>query len=398
MKIFLYISISFFLIGIFLFLFLMIFGRKNKIVKEKGSKNPKFAILIPARDESLVIESLLKSIKKQTRKIPMEDVFVIVETKEDKTVQICQKWGATVIIRKHLEKKSKGYALEEGIEYLVEKGKYYDAYFIFDADNILDPHYLEEMEQDYQEGYAMSTGYRNLKNGNECALATSSGLTYWIINEWKNKKGLKQNQNILLSGTGFYLHGKYIKEWKTYPFHTLTEDVELSFYGTLHGLSSHYNERAIFFDEQPNHWHASILQRKRWIRGFFQNWFHYAPKFRKQLKQAPNNSGSLYHMMLDIPMILFFVLGIVSFLIYVARISWLSLLCFLLFLYFLLVAITCLIYLKDNGKLKINPKQKYISVWHHPIFLITYIYAFVLSIFEKNIGWDKIEHGVSKKD
>ena len=57
--------------------------------------------------------------------------------------------------------------------------------------------------------------------------------------------------------------------WKGYPFHTLTEDYELSSYATLNNLTTYYNTKSIFYDEQPLRFKDTINQRIRWIRGYF---------------------------------------------------------------------------------------------------------------------------------
>lgn len=386
MTFYLLLSILLFSIGLLFLVISLKEKKENKIIPNNIS-NPQFAILIPARDESKVIEDLLKSIKNQTRKVKMSDVFVIVESSLDPTILICKKYHASIIIRKHLEKKSKGYALQEAIEYLCSLEKYYDAYFIFDADNILDKHYLEEMEKDFHKGYDISTGYRNIKNGNENALAASAGLTYWIINEYFNKKALQKGRSLMLSGTGFYLHGKYIKQWKTYPFHSLTEDVELSFYANNHNLSMNYNPKAIFFDEQPSTFKQSIKQRKRWIKGYFQN----------QKKAFQKNKSKKNIHIYNILIIICFIFALISLLLALLTYSFIIFLIAIILIYFLLAYLTYII-LKTDKKLCINKKVKNKTIWYHPIYLISYLYAFVLSFIQRNTGWEKIEHGsIDKK-
>ena len=66
--------------------------------------------------------------------------------------QIAKKYNANIIIRQKLELKRKGYALMEAIE-KITKTKNYDAYFIFDADNILDKNYISEMNKSFMSGY-----------------------------------------------------------------------------------------------------------------------------------------------------------------------------------------------------------------------------------------------------
>ena len=62
---------------------------------KKGGHN--FCFLVPARYESKVIEGLLISIKNQSVKVNMKDVYVIVESLKDETVNICKKYSASVV-------------------------------------------------------------------------------------------------------------------------------------------------------------------------------------------------------------------------------------------------------------------------------------------------------------
>lgn len=401
---FLILSLISFFFSILFFFFMHGKRKKNQYVLEDTVSKPKFTILIPARDESQVISTLLESIKTQTRKIPMKDVYVIVEKDSDPTVLICEKYGASVIIRKHLDGQSKGYALKEAIEFLKEHQFFYDAYFIFDADNVMDKNYLKEMETDYKKGYGISMGYRNFKNG-QSLVSTSAGLTYTMINTLINRPGIKDKKNIMVMGTGFYIHGKYIKEWGTFPFHSLTEDVEISYYATLHGISTNYNEKAQFYDEQPEKFHQSVLQRKRWIRGYFSNLFSYIPKFRKKILDHPWNVESLYSMMYGIFPVLFFVLGLLMALCscvvsliqkHVGVMGYVLVFgMFLITLYFSLLFFTFLLIYLDREKLNISRSMKFWALLYHPFFLMSYVYVFILTLFQKDIKWERIDHSIT---
>ena len=90
----------FLIIGLFLFISKIIFRYLKGIKPTKTyNKLSNFAILIPARDESKVIEDLLISIKKQSLKVSFKDVYVITESINDKTNSIASNYGANVIIR-----------------------------------------------------------------------------------------------------------------------------------------------------------------------------------------------------------------------------------------------------------------------------------------------------------
>ena len=88
-----------------------------------------------------------------------------------------------------------------------------------------------------------------------------------------------------MSGTGFYTKGKWIKKWQGYPFHSLTEDYELSLYSILHDLATYYNDNAIFYDGQPTKYSQTVKQRTRWIKGYFDSRKKYIPLIVKRMEK-----------------------------------------------------------------------------------------------------------------
>ena len=133
----------------FLYEVKLFFGRrKNKYQKETDmKKNPDIAILIPARNESKVIEELLISIERQTKKIPSKNVYVIVESELDKTVEIVKKHQMNYFVRQKLDLKTKGYALQWFLQQKIQENAPYDAFFVFDADNIVDKGFIKAMNK-----------------------------------------------------------------------------------------------------------------------------------------------------------------------------------------------------------------------------------------------------------
>ena len=98
------IGFSMLLIWLLLMIIKYLLGKNSHYKLETDIKNkPNIAILIPARDEADVIEDLLKSIFKQTYPIKKENVYVIVENNNDKTVKIGKEYGINVFVRKKLE-------------------------------------------------------------------------------------------------------------------------------------------------------------------------------------------------------------------------------------------------------------------------------------------------------
>ena len=377
----------------------------NYPIKESIS-NPKFAVLIPARDESKVIEGLIKSIKDQTFNINMNDVYVIVEDINDYTCDIVKKYGATTIVRKNLELRRKGYALDEAVKFILDSGEKYDAYFIFDADNVLDKDYFRNMNETFFNGYDIGIGYRNTKNGNDNVVAACSTLTFSMINTLGNLQKNKDSRNVTISGTGFYIKGSFIEKWKGYPFHTLTEDYELTLYSSLNEMTSFYNDKAMFYDEQPTSFKVSLDQRTRWIRGFFDARKIYVKKLYEAFKTNGKNSGSQFSNWIGVkPYILiaiFLVLELFAKL--VAGMYYLSVnqllaykffrqFLFLIFICYMVLLIATMIIIIREKKIDLSMRSKIKTIFINPILLISYVYCAIMALTHKNLDWKKINHG-----
>lgn len=372
----------------------------NHPIKEE-KKKPDFCILIPAKDESKVIKGPLDSIKNQTYKINMQNVYVIVEDIKDPTVNICKEYKCNYIVRKHLELKRKGYALDEAIKQIKKE---YDAYFIIDADNILDKDFFKYMSKVYQKGYDIGVGYRDNKNWSSNVISACSGLVFTIANNI-NKRKNKTNENITITGTGFYIKGNIIKEFGGYPFHEITEDYELTLYATVHKLTTCYEERAIFYDEQPTTLKASIKQRIRWIRGYFNARVNYLPQLKEKIFDNQMNYGSVYKEIMWLRPILILALAFVIFYlaIIINQIYMLikstydpsSLILGLIVIgitYLVMMFFTIYQLISERKHIKVKNSLKVKIILYNPIFLLTFIYCAIAAIVKKNITWERIEH------
>ena len=406
------------LILIFIAWFLLI---KEYIVALKGSKiklkrtydESNFAVLIPARDESKVISNLLDSIKKQTFKIDSKDIYIIVESRKDKTVSIAKERDVNIIYRKNLTNRRKGYALDDAIKEILKKKKHYDAYFIFDADNVLDRNYFKEMVKTYKKGYDIGIGYRNTKNGNSSIFSACSSLTFSMINTFSNNYKMKHNLTLTVSGTGFYIKGEILEELGGYPFNSLTEDYEFTLYATLNDLTSTYNTKAKYFDEQPTDYATTIKQRTRWVKGYFDSRRKYYPLLKNKASRKDNNYPSVYIALVGVKPYVLFVISVILYLanlifriisnsIVKIEVYTLLLQFFLIILaiYIVLLLFTGILLIKEKDNLRLNRKMKIKSLFFNPLFLASYVKCLYLALKNKDLTWEKIEHtgNIEKED
>ena len=363
--------------GFLISIVLLIASKNNHNVPSPKKNNGKYAILIPARNESKVIEDLLISIENQTRKIKAGDVYVIVEDKNDPTISIVHKHKMKIVFKKDLSLRRKGYALNDAVVEILDSGKKYDAYFIMDADNVLDVDFVKNMEKSINAGYDIGIGYRNCKNGNDSVVAAASALTFSMINELSNRKKLSDTRTLTISGTGFYIRGEVLENLGGYPFYSLTEDYELTLYAVLNNLTTTYNCDAKFYDEQPILYSKSITQRTRWIKGYFEARRKYVRSIRGSITKNDKNFASKLTEVIGVRQYILMVIGAVLYLIskfadIVIKADVVSniirIVLFSLLIYMALVIFTAILFILEDGKLNLSRKMKIKALFFNPIF------------------------------
>lgn len=391
----LYLSLLFVIIGLVLLIFSYFIIIKNDNYPEEKQEENKYCILIPARDESTVIENLILSIENQTEKIDSSDVYVIVEDPNDLTISIVERHNMNIVFRKDLSKKRKGYALDDAIKDILEDNKKYSAYFIFDADNILDKDFIKRMKEDIDRGYDIGIGYRNNKNG-DTLVSCASALTFSLINTMLNERNRKYSNTLTISGTGYFIRGNIIEEWGGFPFNTLTEDYELTLYSVLNNLTTTYNDEAIFYDEQPENFDISLIQRTRWVKGFFEARSKYIRKIWQAISINDCNFSSKINAVIGINPLICLIVGIILFLIDILikhsfTVFILTLSVTLIIIYCILVLITYAMIKKEEDRMNINVSKTKL-ILYNPLFLASFVICFVKSIFIKKLEWKTIPH------
>ena len=179
------------------------------------------------------------------------------------------------------DKRGKGYALEWMFDKLFKMDKSYDSIAIFDADNLVHPDFLKEINSKMNQGYKVVQGYIDSKNPDDSWIATSYSIAFWSQNRLfqlsRNNVGLS-NQ---IGGTGFSIATETLKElgWGAT---CLTEDLEFTCKIVLSGQKVGLAYDAKIYDEKPLKLKQSWVQRRRWMQGFTDVASRYCLKLMKK--------------------------------------------------------------------------------------------------------------------
>lgn len=249
--------------------FVRLMGRRKT---GEARKMCRYGVLICARNESAVIGQLLDSVMAQTYPRERMEVFVVADNCTDNTAQTAREHGATVYERQNKLQVGKGYALRFLLGRINEERGLdsFDGFFVFDADNLLDPHYVEEMNRVFSAGAKAVTGYRNTKNFGDNWITAGYGLWFLRESEYMNRPRDMLGVSCAVSGTGFLFDPKLLDGDGGWEYFLLTEDLEFTADLIARGEKIHYCGTAILYDEQPRSFRQSIIQRSRWVKGYLQ--------------------------------------------------------------------------------------------------------------------------------
>ena len=366
---------------------------KDKPLKIK--KDHRFMAIIPAHNEEAVVANLVESLKNQTYNKELYDIYVIADNCTDNTAKVAKEAGAIVYERFDEEHKTKGYALNWFLKQKIEENAPYDAFFIFDADNIVDKDFIKNMNKKLCQGEDVVQGYRDIKNPTDSWITAGYAIFYWTMHRFYHLARYNLGLSPLLNGTGFMVKFDVVKPngWDT---ETLTEDIEFSLKRIIAGKRLGWATDAIVYDEQPVGFKQSWSQRSRWTVGHIQCISKYTKPLAvatKENKTLMNFDGFLY-IIGSIPMfVATLVLLLANFLIYAGQgmtsIELIENLVRYIVPTFLLPIFTAVIVMALDRR-PIKPMIK--GLLCYPLFLGSWLLINFKCLFKREATWEKINH------
>ncbi|MBR1376216.1 MAG: glycosyltransferase family 2 protein [Bacilli bacterium] len=365
--------------------------------KQITNHKPKtrFAILIAARNEEKVIGNLIGSLKKQNYPEDLYKIYVIANNCTDNTAKVAKKAGAE-LLPCEVPVKTKGDVLKHIFAKFMDKDDV-DAFAIFDADNIVDPNFLKEMNNALLSGFNVAEGNRDSKNVTDNWLSGSYSLFYYMQNFFFNKARMNMGLSAAINGTGFVVKKSIIEKYGFNPL-TLTEDSEFTAQCSLNGERIAYVEKAITYDEHPIRFIDSWNQRKRWSKGTLQCLKTYGGRLFANIFKNSNMTSLDMLMMFLAPIVQVVALIMVAML---AGFKYFGIELIDIFSYvfasgILFFIVTYLIGVLTNVFIfkinKQNLKEVTSSIFLFALFILTWIPINIVCMIKKDVTWKPISH------
>ena len=247
------------------------------IASMREQRQYKFLILYPAYNEDQVIVNSVHTFLGQYYPYEGFHVAVISDHMRAETNECLSQLPIT-LYQPIFEKSSKAKAMQYAISQTKED---YDFIVILDADNVVNPDFLEKLNEVCQQGYRAIQCHRCAKNSDN-NIAVLDGVSEEINNTIFRKAHNRIGLSSALIGSGMCFDYKWFKE-NVFKLSTAGEDRELEALLLKQKVHIHYEESIPVFDEKVSNKDNFQKQRLRWMTAQIQSLMNLLPYIPKAI-------------------------------------------------------------------------------------------------------------------
>lgn len=260
-----------FLIAVlYLFVFALFSLKKRKYQYPAAKKKYKFAVLFPAYREDTVIRESVSSFFQQDYPREQYDVYVISDQMTNETNQKLRELSA-VVVEINDPKSTKTNALQAATSYIDQKGLIYDGVVIMDADNLVDPDFLNKINDAFYSGCAAVQTHRVAKN-RDTNTAVLDAVSEEINNSIFRKGHTQLGFSSALIGSGMAFEYALFRD-NILKAGNVGVDKQLERSLLIQNIYIEYLENVYTYDEKIKGKAGFYNQRRRWLSNQFTNLF-----------------------------------------------------------------------------------------------------------------------------
>ncbi len=227
----------------------------------------RFAVLIPAHDEELLLPRLLASLAEQTYPRAQFQVFVIADNCTDGTARACRPFDVRVLSRTDHERRGKGHAIRWALERMgLEQ---FDAVVVVDGDSTVGAGLLDHLNLQMDRGDRVIQCFNAVANPQQSwftrLAAVSRSVSNEVLHPGKRKLGLSS----YLMGNGMCFEADLLRSqgWDAF---SVGEDWEYYARLIMAGIPVGYSRQARVYHQESVDLRQASSQRLRWSGGRFE--------------------------------------------------------------------------------------------------------------------------------
>ncbi|MGC8864748.1 MAG: glycosyltransferase [Bacteroidales bacterium] len=247
-------------IGLYLLLFALssLLPHKNDY---HGDDTPKrIAVLIPGYKEDNIIVEIARLALQQNYPKDKYDVVIIADSFKPETLEALRKLPIKVI-EVSFEISTKAKALTEAVKQLPDT---YDLCIILDADNVMEPEFLQKISKAWKPGMLAIQGHRIAKNMNT-PFAILDAISEEINNQVFRKGHRRLGLSAAIIGSGVAFDYKYFRDLipQVTAVGGFDKEIELKMLRDRQVI--YYLHDAYVYDEKVQKPETFQNQRRRWL-------------------------------------------------------------------------------------------------------------------------------------
>jgi len=264
----LFIGVAFTTFYLLVFSVASLFSRQADISKAK--RQNRFIVLVPSYKQDKVISQCVISILGQTYPQRMFDMIVISDHQNEMTNMKLAQYPIT-LLTPNFEKSTKAKSLQYAIMNLPEF-KIYDAVVVLDADNIVEPEFLEQVNDAFEGAGTKAIITHRLPKNMDTTTARLDAIFEEINTSVFRRGHIRFGLSAAMSGSGVIYDFEWFKR-NIMKVRTAEEDKELEAMLLRQRVYIDYFDHIYVYDEKKRKTGEISRQRGRWALAQYKSLF-----------------------------------------------------------------------------------------------------------------------------
>lgn len=255
-------------------------GKPDHVHNSSGGL-PKFSLIVPAKDEAVVVSRCLDSLLALDYPKDKMEIIVVAGGSSDSTCEVCQGFSKRHpgLIRTVIEGASRGKpaALNLALSYATG-----DIVGVFDADSVPQRSVLRKVVPYFEDADIVAVqGSTSAVNEAQNMLTHVASMEHKAWSQGLLHGREKLGLFVAFMGSCQFIRRDILLSMGGWATSALAEDVELSLKLAKQGYSVKFAPEVCSGQETPFSLKGLITQRTRWYRGYMEEFFRYGPLLEK---------------------------------------------------------------------------------------------------------------------